>query len=466
MAVQVGLLYKVTYFGGHVALAISIIVMLYWKRNNNTETQECSYQTQFVAIIDAGSSGSRVHIYERSPQQGSHEEWQDHKDKSVYDNLIVNLPEPSKKNDAPLSNFANNPQNAGTSLKGLLQFAKDVVPQCLIPSTPIFLLATAGLRLLSNDVQENIMNSCRIYLESSGFQTKDEWVRIIDGKEEATFAYLAVNYLFGQVVSTQSKEAGTCQRLVGVFELGGASFQAAFQASDESVEQQQSVDQNVLGVGLRLYANSFLSLGLDEAFIEVHKWLAESMIAATASSPCMPKGEIQDGLMKGTGNFKGCRKLVNVFYRRHEPCVQATDYEGDQRIDGDCNLQGQTVPDATSVSKGAMFVATENFFYTIKNLNLPMDASLAEVEKAGRDFCRLSWQQLQRRYRDVPERYLLKTCFGAVLVIQLLHDSFGIPMDERGRVLFVNKVNDVSLDWTLGVLVQQLNSSNITPHNT
>eukprot|EP01026_Neomeris_dumetosa_P028384 TRINITY_DN22992_c0_g1_i3.p1 TRINITY_DN22992_c0_g1~~TRINITY_DN22992_c0_g1_i3.p1 ORF type:complete len:455 (+),score=56.50 TRINITY_DN22992_c0_g1_i3:130-1494(+) len=437
----------------HIGVVLSIVGLFCWRKEEFWVNKTCSFKSQFVVIIDAGSSGSRVHVYEWKLEQNE-EEWENRG--GVEEKLSVVLPEPTIKNDVPLSSYVQQPKNAGKSLKKLVQFSKHVVPRCQIQSTPVLLMATAGLRLLPSEIQNQILESCRQILKKSGFQTRSEWVRIIDGKEEATFAYLAVNYLFGQVVSDYVGEGKKCRQLVGVFELGGASFQAAFQATEDVAEQHQ-IDASLLGVGLHLYANSFLSLGLDEAFIQVHKWVGEHMAQQSSASPCVPRGGEVDSFTKGTGNFKGCRKLLNVFYQRHEPCIQQ---QQPGNLEVECNLNGQQVPDAKLVSKGAIFVATENFFYTIKILNLPTDASLAEVEQAGKNFCRLSWQQLQRRYRHVPERYLLKTCFGAVLIIQLLHDSFGIPMDERGRVLFVNKVNDVSLDWTLGALVQQLNRSN------
>ena len=47
-----------------------------------------------------------------------------------------------------ISSYVNNPEKAGKSLEGCLNQAKDEVPETEYKRSPIFLGATAGMRLL------------------------------------------------------------------------------------------------------------------------------------------------------------------------------------------------------------------------------------------------------------------------------------------------------------------------------
>lgn len=80
-----------------------------------------------------------------------------------------------------LSSHADNPTNAGDSLRDLLDFAKRKVPPEFWAETEIRLMATAGLRLLDVVVQDKILDSCRRVLRDSGFRFTDDWATVITG---------------------------------------------------------------------------------------------------------------------------------------------------------------------------------------------------------------------------------------------------------------------------------------------
>ena len=73
----------------------------------------------YLAMIDAGSSGCRAHVY-RYGKLGS------------IDGPLYILPQHvSKKVKPGLSSFASAPDNAGNSLAGLVDFIKSEVRICL-----------------------------------------------------------------------------------------------------------------------------------------------------------------------------------------------------------------------------------------------------------------------------------------------------------------------------------------------
>lgn len=58
-----------------------------------------------------------------------------------------------------------------------------------------WLFSTAGLRTLSRNVAEEILEHCRMAIERTAFVFREEWALIISGKEEGKFGWIAANYL-------------------------------------------------------------------------------------------------------------------------------------------------------------------------------------------------------------------------------------------------------------------------------
>jgi hypothetical protein len=111
----------------------------------------------YVVMIDAGSSGSRVHVYSYRPpaRPGKY--------------APVTLPEAQMRISPGLSAYAMEHDTAGASLEPLLEFARRSVPAELHGRTPLRLMATAGLRMLPPERAEAVLESCRGRLAASGF---------------------------------------------------------------------------------------------------------------------------------------------------------------------------------------------------------------------------------------------------------------------------------------------------------
>jgi len=120
-------------------------------------------------IIDAGSTGSRIHVFEYAPGG------------LIPAVDLVGLESLSLKKTPGLSSFANNPDIAGESLKDLLKFAKQKVPNKEWSKTRVYLMATAGMRRLNENVREAVLASCREVLQASNFLFYDKWASVISG---------------------------------------------------------------------------------------------------------------------------------------------------------------------------------------------------------------------------------------------------------------------------------------------
>lgn len=124
---------------------------------------------RFGIIIDGGSTGTRIHVFEYAIQGGA----------PRFD--FGPNGHSSKRVNPGLSSFERDPDKAGGSLVELLEYGKGRVPEEFWKETEVRLMATAGLRLLELEVRERILESCRRVLGSSGFKFRDDWASVITG---------------------------------------------------------------------------------------------------------------------------------------------------------------------------------------------------------------------------------------------------------------------------------------------
>ncbi len=64
------------------------------------------------------------------------------------------------------------------------------------------------MRLLSPDVQTEILTSVRAYLSTSGFYFKSEWAQVISGLQEGIFGWITVNYLVHDLENSKHATVG------------------------------------------------------------------------------------------------------------------------------------------------------------------------------------------------------------------------------------------------------------------
>ena len=109
----------------------------------------------------------------------------------------------------------------------LLDFAAKSIPVKSHPDTQLFVLATAGMRLLPKDKQDEILANLKGTIPLHyNFDIEDN-LEVITGKQEGAYQWLAINYILG-------KFDHQAEKVVGALDMGGASMQIAFQVSEES----------------------------------------------------------------------------------------------------------------------------------------------------------------------------------------------------------------------------------------
>lgn len=400
---------------------------------------------KFGLIIDGGSTGSRIHVFEYRVEGGV----------PRFD--FGPKGHSSLKVNPGLSSFEGNPERAGESLAQLLDFGKEIVPRELWGETEVRLMGTAGLRLLDLGVQDRILESCRSVLRASGLKFRDDWASVITGSDEGLYAWVVANYALGTL--------GADPHLtVGIIELGGASAQVTF-VSRESVPPEFARSLKYGNVTYHLYSNSLLHYGQNVAFDSLKDLLGSSGVKLATEpldkeltmDPCTPKGYAQSqstnsynlspdssvdkylSTFHATGNFSECRAAaLKLLQKGKEDCPYHH-----------CSLGATYMPKLRG-----RFLATENFFYTSQFFDLASKAVLSDIMEAGQQFCEENWSNIRKKHSSLAEEDLLQYCFSSAYIVALLHDNLGIALDDK-RIRYTNQVENVPLDWALGAFILQ-----------
>lgn len=175
-------------------------------------------QTQHGMMIDAGSSGSRLHLYEFDPRVLS--------DKQAVADAVsgrkLSFPNSNSRWTDRLrpgiASFATLPDDQldhaiAEYLSPLLDFAKTILQdkQERLDSFPIFFRATAGMRILDKKDRNRVLTAIRrLFLDKTfcPFYFENEFARVLSGEEEAIFGWTGINFVMGNLVE-ESEGVGT-----------------------------------------------------------------------------------------------------------------------------------------------------------------------------------------------------------------------------------------------------------------
>lgn len=248
---------------------------------------------RYAVIFDAGSSGSRVHVFCF--------------DKNLDLVPIGNDLELFVQKKPGLSAYASDPQEAANSLVSLLEQAEDVIPKESRGKTPVRVGATAGLRQLAGDAPERILQAVRDLLrDRSSLKSERDWVTVLDGTQEGAFQWVTINYLLGNM----GKKYG---KTVGVVDLGGGSVQMAYAISESDAAKAPKVsdgeetyvrDMYLKGRKYHLYVHSYLRYGLLAARAEILK------VGEDSGNPCILAG------YQGSYTYSGVKYEVSASDRK------------------------------------------------------------------------------------------------------------------------------------------------------
>ncbi|KAF7053975.1 hypothetical protein CFC21_061759 [Triticum aestivum] len=404
---------------------------------------------RYAVIFDAGSSGSRVHVYCF--------------DESLDLVPIGNAIELFKQKKPGLSSYAKDPQEAAESLVSLLEEAEKVVPVELREQTPVRVGATAGLRALGAERSEEILQAVRDLLrDKSSFKSQPDWVSVLDGSQEGAFAWVTINYLLEKLGKPYS-------HTVGVVDLGGGSVQMAYAISEKDAAKAPQVSDGkdsyvkklvLKGTTYYLYVHSYLHYGLLAARAEILKAGENSDYSNCMLDGYHGKYQYGDDTFEASGSSSGatyskCRAVAVRALKVDEPaCTHMK-----------CTFGGVWNGGGGDGQKN-LFVAS--FFYdrAAQAGFVNPKAAVAKVkpsdfEEAARRVCKLNVKEAHATYPDVSEEDIPFLCMDLVYQHTLLVDGFGV--DPYQDITLVKKVrygnSFVEAAWPLGSAIEVASSS-------
>ncbi|XP_004075158.1 ectonucleoside triphosphate diphosphohydrolase 2 [Oryzias latipes] len=443
-----------------IALLVFALVVILLLTVPTQDVQEAP-GFMYGIVLDAGSSHTALFIY-RWPA-----------DKQNGTGVVTQHAECHVQGEG-ISSYAGQKGEAGESLVACLDQAVRDIPKDKHQLTPVYLGATAGMRLLniSNPKQsDQILKEVGDKIKSYPF--KFEGAAILSGQEEGAYGWVTVNYLlenfikYGFIGRWMSPGRAT----VGALDLGGASTQITF-ATQERVEGKQNMmEMRLYGHKYSLYTHSFLCYGINQVYNRMLAHLVKSQgyvqsvtnpcyppdvnttlkMKDVFSSPCTeehrPKPYNPEGTLtvKGSGNYQQCEEnMSNMFSFEDCPFSQ-------------CSFNGISQPNVTG-----NFMAFSTFFYvhsslrklTGKPVNTPQ-----QLQEAAQTTCSMTLSQMSNQIPDQGPHWM-NYCTASVFIKTLVLRGYAFDNSTFPQISFQKKAGDTSVGWALGYI---LNLSNLLP---
>lgn len=403
---------------------------------------------KYGIVLDAGSSHTALYIYE----------WPAEKDNNTG---RVEQKHSCKVKGKGISSYASEPWKAGESLKECMWEAETKVPKERYHETPLYLGATAGMRLLNienSSASDKVFEAVESALQKFPFSFQG--ARILSGQEEGAFGWVTVNYLDNRL------KQGLLT--TGALDLGGASTQISFISDnfDGSESLSNSVNFRLYGNDYNLYTHSFLCYGKDQVLKMAlahqtqsgttkvldpcfHPGYNETKgYSALYDSPCVssrkPQGAPSTFDHTGKGNFQECQKVIRSLFN-FSSCTYSR-----------CSFNGVFQPDLQGP-----FGAFSAYFFVMNFLNLT-DTSipLEAVKEKLSQYCATPWEELKKKHPMVNDKYLAEYCFSGTYILTLLTEGYNFTAERYSDVQFIKKIKGSDAGWTLGYM---LNLTNMIP---
>ncbi|PWN25530.1 hypothetical protein BDZ90DRAFT_243024 [Jaminaea rosea] len=481
---------------------------------------EWSTSRRYAILVDAGSSGSRLQVYSwKEPSVTREERLRKGKKMKVLPKVEKGTQEGSGREwqwkvEPGISSFAGHTADLGRYLEPLFAHALEVVPPHLVASTPVYVMATAGMRFLSSSDQSAIIAAtCDFLTSRTPFNLQgscSDHVQVISGHEEGLLGWIAINYLMDGFHFKPDEDAKSIdvagglqpskgRSTYGFLDMGGASTQIAFEPSRKALSAAEktsdsatdtmpgTAEEELTQVKLKLldgtdvthdvFVTTFLGFGTNKARERYEEALIRNSTGVSLQDPCLPTGAITSSsshTLTGTGSFTSCLHSLSPLLDKSAPCAQPP-----------CLFHGIHVP-PIDFSLNHFIGVSEYWFSSHDVFQLGGAYDYVQFQRAAEKFCSRPWSELDAGLKNggfsqqVDEGRLKMQCFKAAWMVTVLHDGIGLPRvidskgkgdgkhhadqvadkagqknldDEGGVFQSVNEVDGTSVSWTLGKAV-------------
>lgn len=470
-------------------------------------------------LVDCGSSGSRAYIYywPAGEQMDTNRLIGSIKKVKQADGKIASL-----QVKPGLTSVRGNPEAASEYTRPFMDFARTHIPAAHRSSSRILFLATAGLRLLSDDLQHRIINDIETDLREDYSDFNDIQARVISGYEEGVYQWFSANGAANRLTKPSTyRSIGGRGAKFAVLEMGGASIQVTFEMTPQikaMVETrlsqlsmpearyllQQSRKYVKIGPqnGAELFSVSFLGFGSKSARDLSTDLLLRDFAQSSPSidlylkpnstilleDPCLAPGAVQlvqkpIAILKQTGrkigkavsdgeakinvrfigvlgDYNQCQRLlVRAIVIAKQERYQCPDKSPLVEPCSVSLLATDFVP-FTRMQTLALgeFYYTSNSFYDTTGQYVT-PVALVKILR----LCSTPYEQLLKQYpkevEQEAERVLLG-CFKLNWVFVWLHFALRMPLNYLAADLTqIQRLNNIDIEWTRGaILLTAMNS--------
>ncbi|RYP01153.1 hypothetical protein DL764_006276 [Monosporascus ibericus] len=418
---------------------------------------------QYVLMIDAGSTGSRIHVYKFN-NCGPTPELESEEFKMT------------EKSVGGLSKYKDDPLAAAKTLDPLMAVAMQTVPDKLKGCSPVAVKATAGLRMIGFDAAEKILETVRSHLENDYpfpvVSKEENGVAIMDGSDEGVYAWVTTNYLLGKIGGPDDSPTAA------VFDLGGGSTQIVFEPTfkkaaaggmpEKLAEGDHKYELSFGGRDFELYQHSHLGYGLMAARNSIHQILLQdlysknkdkSFMSKPILNPCINAGQTDIVKVKldedsplGSGevelNMTGpatpapaqCRALAERILAKDAECKLAP-----------CSFNGVHQPSLAKTFATEDVYIFSYFFDRTKPLGMPDSFTLRELHDLTSTVCNgeEAWDVFSTvpgALEELQDRG--EHCLDLNFMLALLHTGYEMPIEREVKI--AKKIKGNELGWCLG----------------
>ncbi|XLS98498.1 hypothetical protein HN51_041233 [Arachis hypogaea] len=363
------------------------------KSNDNNDGNVTSY----AVIFDAGSSGSRVHVF--------------HFDQNLNLLHIGNEIEFYKKIKPGLSAYADNPEEAAESLIPLLDEAQDIIPLQLQPKTPLRLGVT-------------------------------------------------LNYLLENLGNEYSRTVGVVDLGGASIQMAYAVSKDAAQNAPLPPDGQDPYIKNVIlkETEYNLYVHSYLRYGSDAARAEIlnitHNSANPCVLAGFDGTYTYSENEYRAYAPSSGSSFEKCRHIVREALKLEAACP----YNKDCTFGGIWNGGGGNGQKNLYVATSFFYTASETGIVDPNKSNskvIPVDYKVA-----AKRACNTKYEDAASIYPITTIAKLPYVCMDLTYQYTLLVEGFGIHPWQEITVAKQIEYEDASVDatWPLGSAIEAISS--------
>ncbi|XP_073425220.1 ectonucleoside triphosphate diphosphohydrolase 3 isoform X2 [Dendrobates tinctorius] len=235
-------------------ISVSVIIAIAYIQIHHERS--LSPGLKYGIVLDAGSSRTTVYVYQ----------WPAEKENNTG---VVSQTFKCNVNGLGISSYDSEPEKAAKNIDNCMKKVISVIPFNQQNSTPVYLGATAGMRLLrlkNESAAQGVLFSIENYFQTQPFDFRG--AHIITGQEEGVYGWITVNYLMGNFLekniwSTWAHPDGA--ETTGALDLGGASTQISFIPEKSEQNPSSTLEVTLYGYKYNVYTHSFQCYGRDES---------------------------------------------------------------------------------------------------------------------------------------------------------------------------------------------------------